>query len=85
AGADGEAELVPRSRLPQARLWAPVALLDFTGLYLLLFENISPGRILHGYGGRGFTLAERLLTESRVVVHYLSLLLYPELSRFRLE
>jgi protein O-mannosyl-transferase len=34
---------------------------------------------------RGFTLTERLLTESRVVVMYLSLLVWPHPSRLRLE
>jgi protein O-mannosyl-transferase len=37
--------------------------------------------LLSGYKIRGFTLAERLLTEPRVIVFYLSLLLYPISSR----
>jgi len=35
-------------------------------------ENIAPG-----YHNRGFTLIERLLTEPRIVLFYVSLLLYP--------
>ena len=34
-------------------------------------------RIISGYGTRGFSLIERLLTEPRVVLYYISLLLYP--------
>lgn len=41
--------------------------------------------ILGGYKTRSFTLGQRLLTESRVVVWYVSLLLFPDPSRFSLE
>ena len=37
------------------------------------------------YMRRGFTLYERLLTESRVVVYYISLLLFPHPSRLTLD
>jgi protein O-mannosyl-transferase len=37
------------------------------------------------YARRGFTLYERLLTESRVVVHYVSLILFPHPSRLTLD
>lgn len=37
--------------------------------------------LLSGYKIRGFTLAERLLTEPRVIIFYLSLLFYPISSR----
>ncbi len=40
--------------------------------------------ILTGYSNRPFTLVERLLTEPRVIVFYVSLLLYPIHSRFAL-
>ncbi len=40
--------------------------------------------ILSGYQKRDFTLLERLLTESRVVIFYLSLLLFPHPSRLNL-
>ena len=40
--------------------------------------------ILGGYGARDFTLYERLLTESRIGVHYLSLLLLPLPARLNL-
>jgi tetratricopeptide (TPR) repeat protein len=38
-----------------------------------------------GYGGRPFTMPQRLLTQPRVVLHYISLLLYPEPSRLNLD
>ena len=38
-----------------------------------------------GYDGRPFTMSERLLTESRIVVWYLSLLMVPLRSRMSLE
>ena len=37
------------------------------------------------YGGRHFTMGERLLTQGRVVVWYISLLLWPALSRMSIE
>lgn len=39
----------------------------------------------HGYDGRPFSLSQRLLTEPRVVIHYLSLILYPNPSRLNLD
>ena len=40
--------------------------------------------ILNGYKNRSFTLGERLLTEPRVVFHYISLFLYPLPDRLSL-
>ncbi|MGC8490409.1 MAG: tetratricopeptide repeat protein [Syntrophobacteraceae bacterium] len=42
-------------------------------------------RILSGYATRNFTLVQRLLTEARVVVWYMSLLLWPVPSRLSME
>ena len=46
------------------------------------YTNISS--ITAGYNDRPFTLAERLLTEPRVIIFYISLLLYPVHSHFTL-
>jgi len=46
------------------------------------FTNLSS--LLAGYELRPFTLTERLLTESRIVLFYLSLLVYPLSSRLAL-
>ena len=49
-----------------------------------LGPNFVP-MMANDYTRRGFTLYERLLTESRVVVHYLSLILFPHPSRLTLD
>jgi tetratricopeptide (TPR) repeat protein len=41
--------------------------------------------ILQGYKGRDFTLTQRLLTEPRVVIFYISQLLWPRPSRLNLD
>jgi len=58
----------------------PLLMIAILGLvYSGGFSNI-----LEGYAGRDFTLAQRLLTEPRVILFYLSLLLYPIGSRLTL-
>ncbi len=47
-----------------------------------VYTNFSS--IINGFNGRPFTLAERLMTEPRVIVFYLSLLFYPAESRLTL-
>ena len=41
--------------------------------------------ILEGYPYRDFTMSERVLTQSRVVLYYLTLLLFPHPSRLNLD
>jgi tetratricopeptide (TPR) repeat protein len=41
--------------------------------------------IIHGYSGRHFSLSERLLTESRIILWYVSLFFWPIPSRLSLE
>ena len=47
------------------------------------------GRVIHvieeGYRYRDFSMSERVLTQFRVVLHYLSLLIYPHPSRLNLD
>lgn len=50
------------------------------GLAILLFVAIRYA--LPGYGGRRFTLMERLLTEGRVLFLYFSFILVPQINRF---
>ena len=58
-----------------------------TGTILILgfsYIYIQGGNIfsfLNGYENRPFTLAQRLLTEPRIIVYYVSLLLYPVSTR----
>ena len=48
------------------------------GSFLLKgFFIFDPEKILSGYDIRGFTLLERLMTEPRIVLFYISLLFYP--------
>jgi Flp pilus assembly protein TadD len=50
----------------------------FLGLTLLAFLKGNPiGYIQNGYDSRPFTLWERLMTEARVLVFYLSQIIYP--------
>jgi protein O-mannosyl-transferase len=51
---------------------------------LLLYLAMHTAAILAGYNGRDFTLTERLLTESRVLVFYLKMILMPSISELGL-
>jgi len=78
--------------LKKARAWCrkigwearytTVALLVLVFVYGL---SMLVPQLLSGYANRNFTLAERLLTEGRVVVWYMSLLLWPVPSRLSME
>lgn len=74
--------LVGMVRSVRKRYWIMVSLLAM--LVLPLFLPYL-GHLLDGYGHRDFTLAQRLLTELRVVVLYISLLLAPLPGRLNLE
>jgi Flp pilus assembly protein TadD len=66
-------------------IWLGACLFVF-GLIAFVFLGDEPfNGILSGYGKRDFTLGERLLTELRVVVYYLSLLILPHPSRLNLD
>lgn len=64
----------------------PVALLSILMILVsLYFLGENPvDRIMHDYQTRGFSMSERLLTECRVLVFYLSLVLLPLPSRLNL-
>lgn len=53
-------------------------------LAALAFALTNPLTILSGYDNREFTLLERLLTQPRILLFYLSLVLYPMTDRFTL-
>ena len=56
------------------------------GILGLLYLGTSPlEKILSGYAHREFTLTERLLTQPRVVIYYISLLVYPHPGRLNLD
>lgn len=72
--------------------WLKRSLLPFAGVLIFLvlvvfwYTGTHPlQRILSGYGGREFTLSQRLLTEFRVVIFYIGLLMFPHPSRLNLD
>jgi tetratricopeptide (TPR) repeat protein len=63
-----------------------IGTLFLLGLLVFLFLGSNPlEAILSEYNHWDFTVAQRLLTEPRVVIHYLSILLYPHPSRLHLD
>jgi len=53
---------------------------------LYLFLGTSPlNRLFPSYAGRPFSMAERVLTQPMVVLHYISLIFYPEPGRLNLD
>ena len=56
-------------------------------VFCFTYFYIQGGNIfsfLNGYEGRQFTLAQRLLTEPRIIVLYITLLLYPDPNRLNI-
>ncbi|MBA4369482.1 MAG: hypothetical protein C0403_17790 [Desulfobacterium sp.] len=55
-------------------------------LFVILYMGENPvEKIVSQYETRNFTLSQRLLTETRVVVYYITLLVYPHPSRLNLD
>jgi tetratricopeptide (TPR) repeat protein len=64
----------------------PLGLLGvFLGVTIFFLGTDPLARIIGGYTSRDFTLGERLLTELRVVVHYFTLIVFPNPSRLSLN
>ncbi|MGW8247542.1 MAG: tetratricopeptide repeat protein [Acidiferrobacterales bacterium] len=57
----------------------------FVGLVVIFISVILVYYFLPEYSGRTFSMAERLLTESRIVTTYIFLILFPRLSGFGLH
>ena len=58
----------------------------FMVLVIFIFFGGQPfEKLISGYGVRDFTPAQRMLTEFRVIVFYVSLLLFPHPSRLNLD
>ncbi len=57
----------------------------FVGGLLAVFNIDIINAIIHGFDGRPFTLAERLMTQPRVLLFYLSQIFYPIPQRLSLE
>jgi hypothetical protein len=69
-----------RQIIPAVILFASIILLVFLYLGLNPLEYITAS-----YASRDFTLSQRLLTELRIVVFYISLVLFPHPSRLNLD
>jgi Flp pilus assembly protein TadD len=66
-----------------ALIAAVVAVIALVGLSYLDFQPLE--KILNSYGGRDFTVIQRVLTEFRVIVFYISLILLPHPARLNLD
>ena len=77
--------------LTQAKVQRIFITIILISCFLLLIIGIwfflqgDPSKILRGYSDRNFTLLERLMTEPRIVIFYLSLLFYPAPTRLSIE
>ncbi len=65
--------------------WYHYSVIVILLLTLLPLLETPLNYILKGYDTRHFTLSERLLTESRIILHYISLLMLPLPGRMNLE
>lgn len=61
-----------------------LAFVAVPALVIFLYLILNPDFILRGYLTRNFDLMERVLTQSRVLFFYLSLIAFPVISRFGL-
>ena len=78
---------VTRKNLKRYSFFFLIAIFISLALALLMAgpSIFNPKSLISGYQNRGFTLSERLLTEPRVVLFYVSLLLYPMPDRLCFE
>jgi tetratricopeptide (TPR) repeat protein len=65
-------------------VWSGVSILLVFAIGWLYMGSNPFTSILNGYGARDFTLAERLLTQPRIVLHYLTLVIFPLPARLNL-
>ena len=78
-------EIVLRGRTARPTLTLLLPLLAFGVVCAVYLGPNFVDMMVSQYQQRGFTLTERLLTEARVVVHYLSLMIWPHPSRLTLD
>lgn len=72
-------------RLDYKKYIVPISSALVVLLLALVYIGGNPlTHILGGYEGRTFTLTERLLTESRIIFHYITLIILPLPSRLNL-
>jgi protein O-mannosyl-transferase len=66
------------------KLVVVISLTLIIGLAYLFIKSGSPFSFLSGYENRPFTLGQRLLTEPRIILLYISLLFYPMPNRLNI-
>ena len=71
--------------LKRSAFWVLSVLVIFSVVASVYLGSSSLERILSDYENWDFTLGQRLLTEFRVLIYYLSLLLFPAPSRLNLD
>jgi len=78
---------VTKKSLKRYSFFFLIAVLVCSALALLIAgpSVFNPKNLIAGYQNRGFSLSERLLTEPRIIIFYISLLLYPMPNRLCLE
>jgi len=68
------------------RIGIILGVIIFIGIMVLLYIGTNPlDWLLSGYERRDFTLSQRVMTEFRVVILYISLLIFPHPSRLTLD
>lgn len=63
--------------LKKQHIFASIGLLSITAFAIYLLSNGNPFNSINGYEQRSFTLWQRLLTECRIIIFYLSQLFLP--------
>jgi len=78
---------ITRKSIKRYSFFLLIAVIVCLALALLLAgpSIFNPKSLVSNYQNRGFTLSERLLTEPRIILFYVSLLLYPMPDRLCLE
>jgi tetratricopeptide (TPR) repeat protein len=66
-------------------LWLIILILLFSSISFFYLGHNPIDRIMKTYAIRDFNIAERLLTEPRVVIYYLSLIFFPHPLRLNLD
>jgi tetratricopeptide (TPR) repeat protein len=65
--------------------WIAAICLVLVAVLYFYVGTFSLSKIISGYGGRPFSLVERLMTQPRVILHYITLLVFPAPSRLNLD
>jgi protein O-mannosyl-transferase len=74
-----------RNWLKHGIIFGAAALLAMIGVSYLYLDGQPLAKLMAGYQGRDFTMGQRMLTEFRVVILYLSLVFYPHPGRLNLD